>query len=116
MQPNNSQYDFILKGDQQNTVQQPQPTGKFFLPKKAIFTALGILTLLVIVLIIFSSLTKDSGPSDQLVAAMGTAQEISRVSDLVGKASKDGTTLGLVATTSSAMTCRRSPPTLRSPI
>lgn len=105
MPPNNSQYDFILKGDQQPAPQQLQPDGspkKFFLPKKAILVAVGVLFLLVIGLVVFSSLSKDSGPSDQLVAVMGTAQEISRVSDLVSKSSRDIGTLGLASTTSTA--------------
>lgn len=72
------------------------------MPKKAIFAAVGVLILLVIGLVVFSSLSKDSGPSDQLVAVMGTAQEISRVSDLVSRSSRDSGTLGLAATTSTA--------------
>lgn len=106
MQPSDPQYDFILKGDQQAATPQNQPDpgqGKFFLPKKAIFAGAGVLLLLLIGLIVFSSLSKNSGPTDQVVAVMATAQEIARVSDLVAQKTKDVGTLGLTATTSTTM-------------
>lgn len=51
-----------------------------------------------------SSVSKKSGPTDQLVAVIGTAQEMARVSDLVSSQSKDIPTLSLTATSSTVLT------------
>lgn len=100
-----SEFDFILKGDQQPIAQpqvSPSPS-KLFLPKKAIFAVLGGLVIVIVGLIIISSAGNKSGPADQLVSLMGTGQEIARVSDLIKTKSSDPGTLSLASTTSAAM-------------
>lgn len=95
-----------MKGDQQAVQPQVQPaTGsKFFLPKKAIIMAVGLVFVVIIGLVVFSSLSKDSGPVNNLTALAGTSAEIARVSDLVVQQSKDADAQSLAATTSAALT------------
>ncbi len=101
----NSQYDFIMKGDQPAAQTKAQSiTGKFFLPKKMIFIAIGGVFAVIIGLVVFSSLSKDTGPANNLTALVGTSAEIARVSDLVTAQSKDADALSLAATTSAALT------------
>lgn len=109
MPPNNSQFDFIMKDDQQTAKPQTQSvSGKFFMPKKIIFIAIGGFFAVIIGIVVFSSLSKDTGPVNNLTALVGTSAEIARVSDLVATKSKDADALSLAATTSAALTSQSS--------
>jgi hypothetical protein len=103
----NSQYDFILNGDKQATPhEQAQTTTeapKFFLPKKALIGFFGGVFILIIGIVVISSLSKNTGPSDQVIAIIGTGQEIVRVNDLVAQQTKDPGTLSIAATSSAAI-------------
>lgn len=109
MDPNgsqNSQFDFILKGGQQPGQQQqgePATPGKLFLPKKAIFAAVGGLFVIIIGYVVVSSVGSNPGPANNLTALVGTSAEIARVSDLVTQKSKDADALSIASTTSVAL-------------
>ncbi len=104
MPPDNSQYDFIMKGDQQPVAAPQQSvTGKFYIPKKMIFLAIGGFFAVIIGIVVISSLGKDSGPANNLTALVGTSAEIARVSDLVAQQSKDVDALSVAATASATL-------------
>ncbi len=102
----NPDYDFILK-DQQ------QPKKGLGLPgsglPKTVKIIIGVVVGFFVVIVLYSVLAgHKTTNSDQLVAVMGRAQEISRVSALVQQQSKDTNTLNLAATTAISLSSDQS--------